>query len=393
MVDSAQRLPIVPMPLAVGTPPDNKNIVGREATVAEVCDLLITGTSVALTGDRRYGKSSVKNLIVEELPTRGARIVAISAQRQSLTDVVSALITQIRGSLDGGALGDFDKWSVQVKLGPATLTRESAAARERAEATLEGAIRTVASLTRDRLVLAIDEVPELFIANREDGAALVRMLRRIRQEHPTRVSMLLLGSMGLHHVDRAAPGAFNDVTSIAVGPISERDGVYLARCLMLGAAVTCQDGEVPVAQATYAAAEGIPYYVHHLVRMASRRDGRRIHSHDVASEVAAALSDEQDPWNMRHYTDRVPGYYGPQADLAYAALDAYAVSPAPMDVDALVADLGHTGVEVERATMVTLLRDLTLDHYLRAGGGDPHRVRHEWSSALVREAWRLRRQV
>lgn len=45
------------------------------------------------------------------------------------------------------------------------------------------------------LVLVVDEVPELFLADAGEGAALVKLLRRIRQDNKGELAMVLLGSL------------------------------------------------------------------------------------------------------------------------------------------------------------------------------------------------------
>ncbi|MEI2778034.1 MAG: hypothetical protein V9G19_19135 [Tetrasphaera sp.] len=54
---------------------------------------------MSLTGDRRFGKTSVRHLVEDELRSRGCRVAAVSAQRQTLVDVVEAIIRELRKGL------------------------------------------------------------------------------------------------------------------------------------------------------------------------------------------------------------------------------------------------------------------------------------------------------
>lgn len=103
---------------------------------------------------------------------------------------------------------------------------------------------------------------------------------------------------------------------------------------------------------------------------------------DVEEIVAAHLVDPD--WNMRHYRDRVPRYYGADAELATATLDAIA-NEGRLDLDGVVArlDLDPALAPVKRASVRDMLTTLADDHYLV---GDSAGMR-AFGFELVRRAW------
>lgn len=239
------------------------------------------------------------------------------------------------------------------------------------------------------LVLIIDEIPILARALEEHatggGAALLHLLRRARQDNGD-LSMVLSGSIGFHHVV-SDHTVVNDVDKIHVGPISEDDATHLAACLLLGEQVPTDDAPA-LATTIGGAAESVPYYVHHLVddlRNVATRRGASVNADDVAPLIAAALIEPDDPWDLRHYRDRLPGYYQDDAPLAAAVLDAFAATDDLLSVDQVLRALAVVeDIEVPgRDDLVHLVEKLESDHYLvREGDGD------RFSSDLLRQAWR-----
>jgi hypothetical protein len=217
------------------------------------------------------------------------------------------------------------------------------------------------------------------------GADLLHLLRRLRQDHPGRLVMVLSGSIGFHHVTQDALGATNDVARVSVGALGQDDAVYLARCLLLGENVQTTD-ERAVGVAVADAAERVPYYIHNLVKSARDSALRRqvpIEASDIGRLVDEALLDPDDPWDLRHYRDRIPNYYGDDADLVVALLDVYASDDRAVSIDDAQRTLGALGPDrPSRSRLITLVERLEADHYLvREGDGS------RFASGLVRRAW------
>jgi hypothetical protein len=243
------------------------------------------------------------------------------------------------------------------------------------------------------LTLIIDEVPVLARAMEDrqpgSGSDLLIMLRRVRQESGQRLAMLLMGSMGFHHVAADAPGAVNDVTKEEVGPISTEDAAYLARCLMLGAGVEPSDDQL-VAEAIAGGVDCVPYYVQHVVKDChDRRHGRIITPAMIEELIEAALTEGDDRWNLRHYRDRIPHYYGPdQTELVGSILDTYAAATGPLDIDSCLHQLIRAVTPMpSRSVLVDLVEKLEQDHYLI-----PRGRLSEFRSGLLRRAWQEMRR-
>lgn len=367
---------------------DPADVVGREA---EVEAAVRSPAGVLFTGDRRMGKTCITRVVEVRSAGLGHHVAQVSAERATLDDFVAALGDQLL-RLGGRARREVARWQAGVRAGPVTATRAPPTAADHLDDLVR---RAVEAAQPEPLVLIVDEVPVLAqtLEHRRAGAGseLLHLLRRLRQDHHRGLRMVLSGSIGFHHVTADAPGTVNDVDKINVGPLHHDDAVFLARCLLAGERVAVT-GEIEVAEAIARAAEQIPYYVHHLVAAAGRtgpRRGRPLGPTDVGDLVDSALSDPDDPWDLRHYRDRLVPYYGPDdAVLAGAVLDDCAARGV-RSIDQLVRATGalDLGAPQRRDHLVRIVERLEADHYLvQDGGGD------RFASELVRRAWlRFRR--
>lgn len=374
--------PIRPIPLTLGGLPDVNDILGRDQSASDVEKLLLGGQSVLLTGDRRTGKTCFSRVVEHGLRRRGHPVVRVSAERASFGDFVDALSREIEKEFQ--LTSELQRWEPTVKAGPFEARRR---------APIVGLDQLLTKIsergTNKRVVVIIDEVPILARAMEQEkpgaGAAVLDTLRRVRQEHGSGLSMLLLGSIGFHHIAKSSPGSLNDITKEHVGPLVEADGVYLARCLMAGDSVNAIDPKA-FAVAVHKAAEGIPYYIHHLVRDTRNHIG--VHGF-AATSLPAQLVDEalhhvDDPWNLRHYRDRVPEYYPDREELAYSVLDIFAGATGALGVDDVMRLLASTphAAETSRRGLIDLIELLEQDHYLRREG-----KANSFRSEIVRRAW------
>jgi hypothetical protein len=364
-----------------------EEVVGREREVEEILKS-VEGPGALLTGDRRMGKTSVIRAVEASARARGHRVVRLSAERGSLDEFVDALADGLL-TLGTRFRREVDRWRITAKVGPVSGERALS------PTSLDDLIRrSVAAAAPNPLVLIIDEVPVLAKTLERQapgaGSQFLHLMRRLRQDHAG-LRMVLSGSIGFHHVTEDAPGTVNDVRRVPIGPLEPDDAVFLARCLLLGERVPTTD-EAAVGQAIADAAENVPYYEHHLVEAARRRSVRRrasVAPDEVAGLVGAALVDPDDPWDLRHYRDRLRGYYGDQTRVVSAILDALAGTDDELSVDEILSrvamaddDLGLT-----RDDLTLLLERLEADHYLVRSG-----VRDRFPSGLVRRAWlRFRR--
>ncbi|HEX2706224.1 MAG TPA: ATP-binding protein, partial [Candidatus Lustribacter sp.] len=366
MTPSADR--IRPITVTIGGIPDLPDIVGRDRQVDTLVGLLDGGQSAVLTGDRRMGKTSVARLVEARLLADGRRVARVSAERETLDGFVDALTDALDRVTPGSRIrSELDRWGLRVKAGPVEAKRTAA------HRTLDRIVEAALPEAGERpLVLIVDEIPVLAqMLERQakgSGAEVLVTLRRLRQEGSGRISMLLLGSVGFHHVSDSAPGEVNDVSKEPVGALSVADATYLARCLLLGEQVPTTDDRA-VAGAAVAAAEAMPFYVQHLVkacRNLSASTGHPVHPEDVDTLVEVALTDPDDPWELRHYRRRVPSYYGPgNEELITAILDSYADADGFLGVDAVLRQVASTGVAptLTRRQLVDRVEKLEQDHY------------------------------
>lgn len=376
------------MSLVVGGVVPVEDVVGRVRESTEVLGSLPNSGAV-LVGDRRHGKTSLARLVQRMAADSGALVVSVSAERETYAEFVAALISEL-GRLDPAWAQELARIRLTLTAGPVRLERDS-----RAAATLDDLLdRAVRRAGNRILALFIDEVSvlarNLERASPGSGDTFLHLLRRVRQENPGRVATVLSGSIGFHHVSADAPSTVNDIPKIAVGPIRSDHATYLAECLLLGSGVPTTDRH-RVAAAISAAAENVPYYIQHLVAAARKswQDSQVAPYPELIDLlVLDAIESPYDPWDLRHYRDRLPHYYGADAPAIAGLLDIYAHAGGPVGVDTVLMRLRSEGSPIsDRAQLVSFIERLTLDHYLaRAGDTDG------FSSPLLQRAWKAMRR-
>lgn len=394
-----------PLPIKAGAPLETHEIVGRERFVNQVWAEL-AGQSVVLTAERRMGKSSIIHLLRATAQDHG--FVAAGGdveQCSSPAEFVEFIVGSLRSALPGhrkvlDALnGLISRVGIEANVGVASFKLQPAAATDW-KVTLFEVLELVDRHKDEPVVLLLDELPFMLAKVRDNDSELVARdildtLRSIRQTH-VGVRMVMSGSIGLHHVLRGlrtsgtAWAPVNEMLVIEVPPLDHHDAVRLARRLLRGIPIASIPDEPTVAEAMAVAASNIPYYIHHLargVRDRHGRDGAAITTGDVDQALRAGIADEMDSWNFRYLDERLEDYYGDDAPLARAALDAMALSDGTMGFATLRNVLSASIDETVTARLTdknlrTLLTSLKTDHYLRSVDGGV-RWRHE----VVRRAW------
>lgn len=376
------------MSLVVGGIVPPEDVVGRVREAGEVLASLPAAGAV-LVGDRRHGKTSLSRLVQRLAADRGAVVVAVSAERSSYADFVAALTSEL-ARLDPGWAQELARIRVSVTAGPVRVERDV-----RAAAAFDELVNRAIRRTDGRLLaLFIDEV-SILARNLEreqvgSGDAFLHLLRRLRQENQGSLATVLSGSIGFHHVSGDAPSTVNDITKIAVGPIRSDHATYLAECLLMGSGTPTTDRHA-VAAAIASAAENVPYYIQHLVaaaRKSAQTSGVAAVPELVGRLVDDAVDDPYDPWDLRHYRDRLTHYYGDDAPAIAKLLDVYAHADGPLTVDTVLARLRSEGSTIaDRDELVGFIERLVLDHYLiRTADAD------RFSSALIQRAWKSMRR-
>jgi hypothetical protein len=376
------------MSLVVGGIVRPENVVGRVRDVAEVMASL-NGSGAVLVGDRRHGKTSLARVVQQEAARAGAVVVAASAERETYGEFVASLATEL-GQLEPLWAQEMAKLRISLTAGPIKVERDG-----RAAAALDELLDRVVARARGRqVVLFVDEVTILArnLERHESGAGdnFLHVLRRFRQKHGNAVATVLSGSIGFHHVSPDAPSTVNDIRKIAVGPIRSDHAAYLAQCLLFGEGVPAE-GRKGVGEAIADGAENIPYYIQHLVAAALslwRNSRTLLRPEDIRHLVDHAIENPVDPWDLKHYRNRLSDYYGADANEIGKLLDVYANADAALSVDDTFMRLQSEGSPItERTELVALIERLELDHYLvRAGDTD------RFASPLVQRAWRMMRR-
>lgn len=376
-----------PWPISAnpGGPIDPEDHIGHEAELHEVLRS-IASVGALLPGDRRMGKTSLLRKAEQQLVEHV--VLRVSAETDDLDLFGRRLLEVLRGNRVFA--DELKRWKVEIDVGYRgfRLTRRARDGPDRDEVTDDLFAWAAARVGTRKLVVVIDEITVLAAAieqQRPGGAAeFLRSLRRPRQELPN-VAVILSGSVGLHHaVADMAP--LNDLRKVRVGPLAADDAAFLARCLLLGEQIETDD-EPDVVQTMVAEAEAIPYFLHHLAAQAGGQGGP-LTVDGVRSMREAALTDPDDRWNLSHYQDRIPAYYGCDTELVLHILDAYAAAGVPLAIDELASSVASVGLEhpPARAELVRLVENLEADHYLvRRGNAD------EFAFRIVRDTWRSRR--
>jgi hypothetical protein len=366
---------------------DPADLVGRDRELDRLVRAINTG-GAKLLGDRRMGKTSLLNKLAKDLRAAGHGVIRISAEATDAAQFSREMIAELERSPHlnrhlahwKGELGG----EVKVGIGPAGLVLKGTVVRDRPpEIDLFHACAAAAADLRPyRLVFIFDEITALATKLAEsDPAAPEAFLRSLRvpRQQLDGIAMVMAGSVGLHHV-LVDKSPVNDLDGIRVGPLAPGDALYLTRCLLRGAAVAPANeqaiGEVIVEQTC-----AIPFYIHKLVQELS---DRAMHSPDERQVVAVVdEASRDDLWEIRHYIDRIPGYYKQHADTVLLMLDEYAEASEPLKVEDICARLAVRMTDApDRNTVLALVVRLEDDHYLtRVGRAD------RFATSLLRRAW------
>jgi hypothetical protein len=245
-----------------------------------------------------------------------------------------------------------------------------------------------------KLLFLWDEMPYMLanISVREGeqtAMEVLDLLRSLRQTHAT-LRMVITGSIGLHHVlaslreKKYANSPVNDMASIEVPPLLESDAIKLAGLLMAGEVLRTDDAAAAAAVAREA--DCFPFYIHHIVRALKIR-GWDATPEKIAAVVASQLVEADDPWQLLHYRERIPLYYGNDQETVRLVLDELAVRPDAAQVNELLARLKSASTFDDRERLLHLLSLMDRDHYLKRDEDGRYRFRFP----LIRRWWKINR--
>lgn len=389
---------------------DLAEVVGRDHLIAQIWDTL-EQQSIRMTAERRIGKTTViRKLCAEPRPGwvpvfqdleryHTARDFALSvyrevdrflAGRQRVARRSLDLLKALGGIEVGGIfklpeLKSDAPWQDILTCAIQDLVHE----RERHD---------------QRPLFLWDELPYMLASIRQQDGEPVAMavldtLRALRQTHgPAGLRMVLTGSIGLHHVIAAlkrqhyANSPLNDTYPLEVPPLDAGPAKDLAAHLVEGEQITSACPS-ETAETVARLADGFPFYIHHIVKALKYAALAVPNGADpalVEEVVQRQLTDPNDPWELDHYRDRIPVYYGEDAEQAVLGiLDGLAASPEPtaLSINALLHEARASGTLDNREQLIELLRLMEQDHYLsRTTSGE-----YSFRFPLLRRWWRLAR--
>jgi len=385
-------------------PPDQA--IGRDS-LCRLCWRALESQSLRLENERRLGKTTVLRILAATAPAGTRTIFMQVGGISSITGFIEALIREIdeaipekKGQFASRIMKVFDAMAgVEI----AGVIRLPQTAKAHWREILERCFQEIKAVTADRIVFFWDEVPWMVekIKKQEQEKELAAVdlldtLRDIRQTHDN-IRMVFTGSIGFHHVISAmeeegvASRPVNDMRRINVPPLTRADGTLLAMKLLIGENIAVEQME-QTATALYELTGGIPYYIHHIV--ADLIPAGTATPETVARRIHDALTDANDPWDMRHFKTRLRTYYGKWEKAAAAVLDTLAESnePLPLGVlqDALRASVQTpAGTDIDRHATLHLLGNMMRDHYLGQEDGPDRRYRILFP--LIQRWWRIER--
>ncbi len=370
-------------------------VIGRDRLIEQLWRILAR-QSLVLTAERRMGKTSILRKMAAEAPADRVMVFHelenINAPLefvQLVYDDVSAYLS--RSQRTAQRVRGFMQRLGGIELGGLVKFPDSFASEWKPLLT-----NTIADLIEDRghtLLFLWDEMP-MMLGNikRYHGEHLaedlLNTLRALRQMHPG-FRMVYTGSIGLHHVltslKRAgyANDPINDMRKVDVPPLAPQDAQDLAQRLIAGEAIQT-DAPAQLAHSIAEAVDHCPYYIHHIVEELCVGSPET----PVADIVDACLMAPNDPWDLRHYRDRIETYYLPEErPFVLPLLDILATASTPLSFDALFDRLKAQVATEASETAREVLRLLHDDHYLTRHPDGTWQFRF----AMLQRWWRLER--
>jgi hypothetical protein len=378
--------PIVPMSVTVGGVIAPDHLVGRQTELEQIHNAIIAANGAVLVGDRRMGKTSILRTVEKVLTEAGHRIISVSAETLEPATFASRLDDKLRPAT--WLTRERQRWDLGIEV-----TRFGVKIRrttEQGDTQEEDLFAWAANKAAPgRLIVIIDELTVLLGGMTDspgDAAEFMHSLRRARQEH-SNLTLILAGSIGLHHVVPQGHGTTNDLTGIVVDRLGECDAYHLARCLIAGNEIVTDD-EQALAWELTRVTDAIPYYIQFLVQQMPH--GRQIGPAEVDPLLQAVIDNTLDPLDFGHYLSRLEIYYEADAELAKRCLDHYATG-GPLGIDDVMRRIASDDIELRpsRGDLVEMVKRFERDHYLRRLPNNTN----EFASSVLRRGWRSVRRL
>ena len=374
-------------------------VVGRERLIKTLWET-VEQQSVVITAERRIGKTTVIKKMWKE-PAEGWIPVFQDLERcHSALEFVQVVYKEIhqflsaRGKAARRAIEWFKAMGGIEVAGVFKLPEGKVAPwKDILTRSIEDLIQEN-DASGTRLLFLWDEMP-FMLANIRDregeqtAMEVLDLLRALRQTHGS-LRMVVTGSIGLHHVltslkdKKYSNSPVNDMFPVDVPPLEKDDAIHLARLLIEGEGLSSNETQV-AALAVSDEADCFPFYIHHIVRALKLRSLSAEPDH-VARVVASQLVDANDPWELLHYRERIPIYYGADEKAVLLVLDQLVVSETA-SVSELLRMLSGASNFDDRERLLRLLSLMECDHYLKRNEDGSYRFRFP----LIRRWWKINR--
>jgi hypothetical protein len=377
-----------------------EDIVGRDEVVERLLRDL-ERVSLTMNDMRRIGKSSVMRLLESRMPPGWVCVRTTVQDATSTTELVELTLQKL---ITHAGIGEKAKEKIR-SLGKnvtsslnLSVFKLEISPQENAFDAFRSVLKSIdEQLERDdkRLLIIWDEFPDAIRSitakeGTEAAADVMHSFRAFREKSNSgRIRWLLTGSVGFHHVLRTLRGrktTINDLTSVALGPISPDWACWMAECLLLGIGKEASPEQI---KALAGASGGIPIILELMVKYIRDENASLPHTPQEAEAlmVEAAASPEFGS-NLAPFVERVEEHYGEYVDMAYQILDRLARNP--MSGDELAQQLaGLWGANFEQRSLDNVLDLLIADYYLSY---DRKSGLYQWLHTPLRVIWNARRR-
>jgi len=374
------------------------DVLGRDEFIQRLWRIL-ERQSLTLTAVRRMGKTCISGKMVAEAPPQVLPIYRDLERVRTPLEFSEIVFNDVEGYLSTllRTAERARQWLAHVtgleirgliKLPDAVAPHWKTLLIKTIEDLVENQDRTV--------ILFWDEMP-LMLYNikqregEEKAMEVLDTLRSLRQMNPG-LRMIFTGSIGLHNVITSLKQAgyandpTNDMYQQDVPPLSLSDAQELARRLLEGEEIAPEDPQA-TALAIATSADGIPFYIHHIVDQMVQRP-RPIRVTTVREILDAFLTDPHDPWHLGYFRERIDTYYTPdERPFALGLLDILSAAGEPLAFEnifnLLKARLVTEDSEMTRHVVTLLQRD----HYVLQQTDGAFRFRF----SLIKCWWQLHR--
>ena len=396
--------------MAVQVAPEN--VVGRDQLIEQIWRKL-KKRSLRFTAERRIGKTTVMTKMEAE-PASGFVVLFLDLEGvDSPNRFTEVLLNRIRPLLSKKAKAKEWLDSFLVTIG-GTEVGGMVKLPERSEmgwqATLEKTLKGLCQHQTDcTIVLMFDELPYMLQKIATGGGAEIRSqvltildtLRSMRLQHDN-LRMIYAGSVGLHHVltdlkqGKLASEPVNDMPIVEIRGLALEDAIELAKRLLHteGVQLNKVDAE-QIPERLASLTDCVPFYLEAVIACLAGMD-RPIMLSDIDQTVQQQLTNDNDPWEMEHFRERLGIYYGGSirdanlrevqiAEIAREILDHFAVVDQPQSIEQVWTVVKAKFSITDRQHIISMLNSLGKDHYLISDTQKQYVFRFP----LIQEWWKI----